>query len=62
MLAGMKSLPKPSLAKVFKVLMKLDDAKGEVRAVDHEFSVEWRAGIPSLAASVEGLSRSRRSR
>lgn len=46
---------KASLSKVFKVLMKLDEAKGEVRSVDHEFTVEWRAGVPVLAASVEAF-------
>ena len=46
---------KASLSKVFKILMKLDDAKGEVRAVDHEFKVEWRAGVPTLSASVEAF-------
>lgn len=42
-----------SLSKVFKVLMKFDEAKGEIRSLDQEFAVEWRAGVPSLAASVE---------
>lgn len=46
---------KASLTKVFKVLMKLDEAKGEVRAVDQEFTVEWRAGVPSLALSAEAF-------
>ena len=46
---------KASLSKVFKVLMKFDEAKGEVRSVDQEFTVEWRAGVPSLAASVEAF-------
>jgi hypothetical protein len=46
---------KASLSKVFKVLMKLDEAKGEVRSVDQEFTVEWRAGVPTLAASVEAF-------
>ncbi|UJW84491.1 hypothetical protein [Devosia sp. SL43] len=44
---------KASLTKVFKVLMKLDEAKGEVRAVDQEWTVEWRAGVPTLSLSVE---------
>ena len=44
---------KASLSKVFKVLMKLDEAKGEVRAVDQEWTVEWRAGVPNLALSVD---------
>jgi len=46
---------KASLSKVFKVLMKLDEQKGEVRSVDQEFTVEWRAGVPSLTASVEAF-------
>ena len=46
---------KASLSKVFKVLMKLDEAKGEVRSVDQEFTVEWRAGVPALAAAVEAF-------
>ena len=42
------------LKRVFKVLMKFDEANGEVRALDQEWSVEWRAGEPelSLAASA----------
>ncbi len=45
---------KASLARVFKVLLKLDEEKGEVRSVDQEWTVEWRAGVPtlSLAASA----------
>lgn len=46
---------KASLSKVFKVLMRLDEAKGEVRSVDQEFTVEWRAGVPALTASVEAF-------
>ncbi|MEO5807093.1 hypothetical protein [Devosia sp.] len=40
---------KAGLKRVFKVLMKLDASRGVVRSVDHEFSVEWHAGIPSLS-------------
>ena len=45
---------KAGLERAFKVLMKFDAAKGEVRAVDQEWQVEWRAGVPelSLAASA----------
>ena len=45
---------KAHLEKAFKVLMRLDEAAHEVRAVDQEWSVAWRAGIPnmSLAAST----------
>ena len=46
---------KASLTKVFKVLMKLDEAKGEVRSVDQEWTVEWRAGVPVLALSIEAF-------
>lgn len=46
---------KAGIEKVFKVLMKFDEAKGEVRAVDQEFTVEWRAGVPTLGASLEAF-------
>lgn len=46
---------KASLTKVFKVLMKFDEANGEVRAVDQEWSVEWRAGVPNLSLSAEAF-------
>jgi hypothetical protein len=37
------------IKRVFTVLMKLDERKGEVRAVDREYEVEWRAGEPILS-------------
>lgn len=40
---------KAGLTKVFKVLMKLDPDKHEVRSVDEEWSVEWRVGVPNLS-------------
>jgi hypothetical protein len=46
---------KAGLKKVFKVLMRLDPQNYEVRAVDQEWSVEWRAGIPSLALAGEAF-------
>lgn len=46
---------KASLTKVFKVLMKFDEAKGEVRSLDQEWTVEWRAGVPSLSLSAEAF-------
>jgi hypothetical protein len=39
---------KAGIKRVFKILMKFDSAKGEVRAVDQEWEVEWRAGTPEL--------------
>lgn len=46
---------KASLTKVFKVLMKFDEEKGEVRSVDQEWTVEWRAGVPTLSLSAEAF-------
>ncbi|MBU3971533.1 MAG: hypothetical protein KKG54_12085, partial [Alphaproteobacteria bacterium] len=43
------------LKRVFKVLMKFDEAKGEVRAVDQSWEVEWRAGVPELSATAGGV-------
>ncbi|MBV9419326.1 MAG: hypothetical protein JO348_06100 [Alphaproteobacteria bacterium] len=46
---------KAGLKSVFKIFLKFDDAKKEVRAVDQEWTVEWRAGIPSLSLSAEAF-------
>jgi hypothetical protein len=46
---------KASLTRVFKILMKLDAGKSEVRAVDQEWTVEWRAGVPTLSLSAEAF-------
>jgi hypothetical protein len=43
---------KANLIKVFRIYMKLDEAKQQVRAKDEEYTVEWKAGVPSLSASV----------
>jgi hypothetical protein len=40
---------KAGIKRVFKVLMKFDENKGEVRASDQEWEVEWRAGTPTLS-------------
>lgn len=48
---------KAGLSSVFRVLMKFDAEKGEVRSQDQEWTVEWRAGVPSLtlaASSFQG--------
>jgi len=44
---------KAKLEKVFRIYLKLDADKSELRAQDHEYTVSWSAGIPhlSLAAS-----------
>jgi hypothetical protein len=41
--------------KVFKILMRLDTQKHEVRAVDQQWSVEWRAGVPRLSLSAQAF-------
>jgi hypothetical protein len=46
---------KAGLKKIFKVLIKLDAQAREVRAVDQEWSVEWRAGVPTLSLVTEAF-------
>jgi hypothetical protein len=46
---------KAGIEKVFKVLMKLDADKGEVRAVDQEWTIEWKRGVPRLQESAEAF-------
>lgn len=43
---------KANLTKVFRIYMKFDPAKNQLRAKDEEFTVEWRAGVPSLSLAV----------
>jgi hypothetical protein len=43
---------KAKLEKVFRIFLKLDSDKKEVRAQDHEYSVQWSAGVPSLKMVV----------
>lgn len=46
---------KAGLSKTFKIYLKFDEAAHEVRAKDHEYSVSWNAGVPSLALAVGGF-------
>jgi len=46
---------KASISKVFRIYMKLDPEKHEVRAMDREYTVEWRAGVPTLSVSVQAF-------
>ena len=43
---------KANLTKVFRIFMKLDPVKHELRAQDHEYTLQWRAGVPSLSLAV----------
>ena len=47
---------KANLTKVFRIYMKFDESKHEVRAKDEEYTVEWRAGVPSLSLSASKFS------
>jgi hypothetical protein len=46
---------KANLTKVFRIYFKLDPEKHELRAQDHEFTVAWRAGVPSLSLAVSSF-------
>lgn len=46
---------KAGLEKVFRIYLKLDPEKNEVRAKDHEYSVSWKAGIPSLSLEMSSF-------
>jgi len=43
---------KANLTKVFRIHMKFDPSKREVRAMDEELNVSWRAGVPGLSAEA----------
>lgn len=46
---------KAGLKKVFRIKMRVDPETHEIRAKDEEFTVEWRAGVPSLSLAVSGF-------
>ena len=46
---------KAGLEKVFRIYMKFDPEKNQVRTKDHEYSVQWKVGIPSLSLAVSGF-------
>jgi len=46
---------KAGIKRAFKVMMRFDEANGEVRAVDQEWQVEWRAGVPHMSLSVQAF-------
>jgi hypothetical protein len=43
---------KAGLEKVFRIYMKLDDTEKQVRTKDHEHSVSWEAGVPTISLSM----------
>jgi hypothetical protein len=46
---------KAGIKRLFKVLMRFDEQNGEVRSVDQEWSVEWSAGIPTIALAASAF-------
>lgn len=46
---------KAGLTKVSQTLMKFDEVVGQVRSVDRDWTVEWRAGVPDLALSAQAF-------
>jgi hypothetical protein len=46
---------KAGLSKVFKIYLKLDPEAHEVRAMDREYSVSWKAGVPTLSLSASAF-------
>ena len=46
---------KAGLKKVFRIYLKMDEASHELRAMDREYSVEWKAGIPNLSLAVSSF-------
>lgn len=46
---------KAGLKSAFKIFLKFDDAKKEVRGVDQEWTVEWRAGVPSMSIAASAF-------
>lgn len=46
---------KAGVKRVFRIRMKLDEAAHDLRAVDEEFEVSWKAGVPTLSAAASGF-------
>jgi len=40
---------KAGIKRVFKIYLKLDPEKKEVRALDKDYTVSWTAGVPALS-------------
>ena len=46
---------KAGLSKALKIYLKLDEQTHEVRAMDRELTIEWRAGVPSVSFAVSAF-------
>jgi len=47
---------KSGIKKVFRIYLKFDPGKHELRARDHEYSLEWSAGVPKLTLATSSFS------
>ena len=46
---------KAGLTKIFRIYLKLDPGRHELRAQDHEYTISWKAGIPSLSLAASSF-------
>ena len=46
---------KAALKKTFRIKMRLDPAHHQVRAVEEDYTVTWRAGVPHLTLEASGF-------
>ena len=46
---------KAGLSKAFKIYLKFDETTHEVRAMDREITIEWRAGVPAVSFAVSAF-------
>lgn len=46
---------KAGLSKTFRIYLKLDPEKHEVRASDREYTLEWSVGVPKLSLAVSSF-------
>jgi hypothetical protein len=46
---------KAGYEKTFRILMKLDPEKHDVRALDKELEIEWSAGVPKISAKASAF-------
>ncbi len=46
---------KAGIKKGAQILLRLDEATGEVRNIQRDWAVEWRAGLPTLAFASEAF-------
>ena len=46
---------KAGLKKVFRISMTIDSATHEVQALDHEYTLEWSAGVPQMTLAAKAF-------